>query len=225
MRQNCCRWSLRRTWRVLDMPVSPGDIWQTLQLARRYGVVIGAHPGYFDREHFGRRGTDTECGTIAGRIAVSDCRVACPGGRSRRCRGLSQTAWCPLQSGLPRGSAGGTARRMRQTAGLANRRIARFATGKMCPSSGSTLCARRICRPSLFTRWFSGAPIPPEAFVTDPTEAVQQILRLVEQQGIETVCVHGDRPGVVEFTRSLREELARCGLEIAPWFRTIPTRS
>src|SRR5262245_30220743 len=31
------------------------DIRRTLTLAREHGVVIGAHPGYADREHFGRR--------------------------------------------------------------------------------------------------------------------------------------------------------------------------
>src|SRR5436309_14234420 len=33
----------------------PGEIAKTLGLAHKHGVVIGAHPGYADREHFGRR--------------------------------------------------------------------------------------------------------------------------------------------------------------------------
>src|SRR5262245_62444456 len=34
---------------------SPGEIARTLALAHKHGVAIGAHPGYADREHFGRR--------------------------------------------------------------------------------------------------------------------------------------------------------------------------
>ena len=33
----------------------PGEIARTLALANKHGVAIGAHPGYADREHFGRR--------------------------------------------------------------------------------------------------------------------------------------------------------------------------
>src|SRR4051812_4347592 len=36
----------------------PGEIARTLVLAHRYGVTIGAHPGYADRENFGRRELD-----------------------------------------------------------------------------------------------------------------------------------------------------------------------
>ena len=30
-------------------------IWKTLELAKAAGVTAGAHPGFADREHFGRR--------------------------------------------------------------------------------------------------------------------------------------------------------------------------
>src|SRR3954469_21213639 len=33
----------------------PSEIARTLILANKYGVAVGAHPGYADREHFGRR--------------------------------------------------------------------------------------------------------------------------------------------------------------------------
>src|SRR4051812_35707267 len=33
----------------------PETILRTLRAARRRGVVVGAHPGYPDREHFGRQ--------------------------------------------------------------------------------------------------------------------------------------------------------------------------
>jgi 5-oxoprolinase (ATP-hydrolysing) subunit A len=44
-------------------------------------------------------------------------------------------------------------------------------------------------------------------FVTDPKEAEDQIRRLVEEQRIQTVCVHGDNPQSLAFTIKLRELL------------------
>ena len=38
----------------------PGEIARTLSLANKHGVVVGAHPGYADREHFGRRELDLD---------------------------------------------------------------------------------------------------------------------------------------------------------------------
>ncbi|MCS6911494.1 MAG: LamB/YcsF family protein, partial [Anaerolineales bacterium] len=33
----------------------PAEMAHVLRLAREHGVAVGAHPGYADREHFGRR--------------------------------------------------------------------------------------------------------------------------------------------------------------------------
>src|SRR5262245_32288648 len=37
----------------------PAEAQAALALAARHGVRVGAHPGYADREHFGRRELDT----------------------------------------------------------------------------------------------------------------------------------------------------------------------
>jgi UPF0271 protein len=60
----------------------------------------------------------------------------------------------------------------------------------------------------------------------DPKEAAQRVLRMlvegkvrsvegadVEVRG-ETICVHGDTPGAVEFARELRTQLEREGVKI-----------
>jgi UPF0271 protein len=204
---------------------SPGDIWQTLQLARQYGVVIGAHPGYFDREHFGRRELTLSAEQLRAELLFQIAGL----------RALAEAAGVAVVYLKPHGALYNQACREEALAELLAA-CARQHDWPIVALPGSQLekCARRqgvrFVREGFADRRYSpdGSLVPrsrPEAFVTDPTEAVQQILRLVEQQGIETVCVHGDRPGVVEFTRSLREELARRGLEIAPWFRTIPARS
>ena len=42
----------------------PVEIATTLELAERHGVTVGAHPGYADREHFGRRELDSRPGEV-----------------------------------------------------------------------------------------------------------------------------------------------------------------
>lgn len=54
----------------------------------------------------------------------------------------------------------------------------------------------------------------PDAFVHDPAEAVGQIERLVRDRGVKTVCVHGDNPEAVAFTRAVRDGLLARGFTL-----------
>jgi UPF0271 protein len=54
----------------------------------------------------------------------------------------------------------------------------------------------------------------PDAFVADPAEAVAQAERLIRDQSVRTLCVHGDNPHAVAFVRALREALLAAGLTI-----------
>ena len=47
----------------------------------------------------------------------------------------------------------------------------------------------------------------PDAFVDDPEEAVTQVDRLIRERGVRTICVHGDNPDAVAFTKAVREAL------------------
>ena len=49
---------------------------ETLQLCRQHGVVAGAHPGYHDREHFGRRDIELAAHDIAALIRGQLERIA-----------------------------------------------------------------------------------------------------------------------------------------------------
>jgi UPF0271 protein len=54
----------------------------------------------------------------------------------------------------------------------------------------------------------------PDAFVTDPAEAVTQVERLIRDRGVRTVCVHGDNPDAVGFTRAVRDALLARGFTL-----------
>jgi UPF0271 protein len=65
-----------------------------------------------------------------------------------------------------------------------------------------------------------------DALLHDPEEAATRVLRMLREgkvrsvDGIdvglsaETICVHGDNPGAVEFARALRSRLEKEGVEI-----------
>ena len=66
----------------------------------------------------------------------------------------------------------------------------------------------------------------PDALLRDPKEAAQRVLRMLREGKVrsiesrdvdvrgETICVHGDTPGAVEFARELRMQLEREGVSI-----------
>jgi len=67
----------------------------------------------------------------------------------------------------------------------------------------------------------------PDALLHDPKEAAQRVLRMLREGKVrsvegsdvdvrgETICVHGDTPGAVEFARELRTQLEREGVKIS----------
>jgi UPF0271 protein len=67
----------------------------------------------------------------------------------------------------------------------------------------------------------------PYALLHDPVEAAERVLRMLKEGKIhavdgtdisvraETICLHGDTPGAVEFARTLRARLKGEGITIA----------
>ena len=67
----------------------------------------------------------------------------------------------------------------------------------------------------------------PDALLHDPRDAAERVLRMLREGKVrsiegkdvevrgETICVHGDTPGAVEFARELRTRLEREGVKIS----------
>jgi UPF0271 protein len=66
----------------------------------------------------------------------------------------------------------------------------------------------------------------PDALLHDPKEAAERVLRMLREGKVrsvegsdvevrgETICVHGDTPGAVDFARELRKRLEQEGVRI-----------
>jgi UPF0271 protein len=191
----------------------PATALATLRLAARHGVRVGAHPGYPDREHFGRRELDRTEGQI-----YEDC--------------VYQIG---ALAGLAR-AAGVTISHVKAHGGLYNRACRDDATARPVIAAaelfglalmglpGSRLEALSVGRVPFVAEGFAdrryrpdGSLVPrtePGAFVHDPTEAVAQAERLIHERGVRTLCVHGDNPQALAFVHGLREALTRQGVVI-----------
>jgi len=188
----------------------------TLQLAAAHGVRVGAHPGFPDREHFGRRelvrseqqvfeDSVYQIGALLGLaraagVAVSYIKahgalynLACR--EDAYARPLVQAAEL---LGLP-------------LLGLPGSRL-QTASERRCRFVAEGFADRRY-RPD-------GSLVPrsePDAFIESAGEAVQQALLLLRERKIETLCVHGDNPKALEFVRELRGQLQIQGIEVRPF--------
>jgi 5-oxoprolinase (ATP-hydrolysing) subunit A len=191
----------------------PATALAALRLAARHGVQVGAHPGFADREHFGRRELDqseeqiyADCvyqiGALLGLARAAGAEVAYvkPHGGLYNRAGRDDACARPVVAaaalfGLP-------------LMGLPGSRMEAISAGK-CPFVAEGFADRRY-QPD-------GSLTPrgrPDAFVADPAEAVRQAERLIRERGVRTLCVHGDNPHALEFVRELREALTRQGFVI-----------
>jgi UPF0271 protein len=184
-----------------------------LDLAARHGVQVGAHPGFPDREHFGRRELER-----TGRQVFDDCVY-----QVGALAGLAQAAGVVLRYVKPHGALYNMACRDDRYAGPVADAAALFGLAVMgLPGSRlEAVCAGRcpFVAEGFADRRYQpdGSLVPrsrPDAFVTDPDEAVRQAERLVRAHGVRTLCVHGDNPQALAFVRALRDALNRQGVLI-----------
>lgn len=198
---------------------------ETVELALRHNVAIGAHPGYFDLDDFGRRERDIGPGE-AGRLVLLQLEQ------------LHEVAGDKLRHVKLHGALYNQVSRDRYLAeavisdlvrlwpevtlyALANSELVRAAEDR----------GVRVIAEAFADRTYSpdGSLTPrsqPGAVIADPQRAVAQVLRILREGRVQTVagtdlavragtiCLHSDTPNVVAFARSLREELERAGVTI-----------
>ena len=177
-----------------------------LTLAAQHGVQVGAHPGFADREHFGRRELPRSETQI-----FEDCVY-----QIGALAGLARAVGIALRYVKPHGALYNLACRDDAYArpiieatslfglelmALPESRLEALSVGR-CPFVREGFADRRyLSNDSLVPR------SRPDAFVTEPAEAVRQAEWLLRERGVRTLCVHGDNPQAVAFVRALHETL------------------
>ncbi len=192
----------------------PASIRQTLQSAADCAVVIGAHPGFADRQGFGRREQAVAAGAVQSLILeqVETLRTwACAVG-------------LPVRFLKPHGALYNQAQSQEPVARgvlLAARRLDLPLLGQP-----GTLLERLAREQGVFyipegfpdrryrARDALGPRTEPGAVLHDPGAIESQVSRLVEEGRVATLCVHGDEPEAVANADLIRRILDRNGIAI-----------
>lgn len=207
----------------------PGTMARTASTAWGRGVVVGAHPGYPDREGFGRRVIPMTPREIERHVAAqvgAACAVAAlEGVRLRHVK--AHGALANLAADEP-DVAAAVARATRAVDGsfwlLAIAGTELVGAGKRAGLRvASEVFADRAYLPT-------GRLVPrgrPGAVIEDAEEAAARVVAMVSdgtvtaQDGtrvpvrVDSVCVHGDTPGAVALARRVRGALEEAGVIVA----------
>jgi UPF0271 protein len=182
---------------------------RTARLALERGVRIGAHPGYPDRENFGRleiaMTAEAIADTVYSQIARLDDVVRRLGGAIVHVKPHGALYNVAVRDvGVARAIARGVERWDPHTTlfGLAGSPMLDVWRDMGITVAGEAFADRRY-EPdgTLRSRKFS------DALITNPQEAAAQALRFAREGLAETICVHGDTPGSVEILKACREAL------------------
>ena len=202
----------------------------TIEQAMRHGVAVGAHPGYEDRENFGRVALNLSLEEI--RDSVYE-QVAALAKVAEKCGATvvhvkphgalyNQAA---QDAGIARGIAEGV-RQWRQDVvlvGLAGSVMLQEFREAGFRVAAEAFADRRYEKDgSLRARKFR------DALLDAPEKAAEQALRIVEGRGVlaregtevaveaQTICIHGDTPGAERIAEAVRRRLEGAEVEVKP---------
>jgi len=175
----------------------------TMMLARRHGVVVGAHPGYPDREHFGRKAMSMGSGSVE-RLVFEQC--------SHLVR-LGKSIGVEIPYLKPHGALYNQAVIESPVALGLVRAVSRLKMGLlMLPVGEAARLAKTegvpLIREGFIDRGYAsdGTLLPRTVrggILNDPDEIRQQFVNMIENGCVDSVCIHGDHPGSVESARNV----------------------
>ncbi len=200
----------------------------TVRLAIRHGVAIGAHPGFADREHFGRRELALAPPEI---IALVRTQI-------EALRAIAREEGAIVTHVKPHGALYNLAARDTTVAEAIADAIAGVDAGLFFYglAGGVSLEAGRARGLRVVAEVFAdrtyqadGSLTPrgrPDALLNDEAASVAQVLRMIRDGRVratdgtdvaitaETVCLHGDGAEAVAFARALRAALLHAGVRV-----------
>jgi UPF0271 protein len=185
---------------------------RTLRAAKERGVAVGAHPGFADREGFGRRERDISAAEVE-RLIIEQFEAL---------SAMAAEVSAELRFVKPHGALYNQAQRQDEVAAGVVAAMVRLGL-PVLGQPGSVLEARAAAAGVRFVaegfpdRRYrpDGRLVPrsePGAVLDDPAEVEAQVVRLVGQGGVATLCIHGDDPRAVRNADLVLAALARIGI-------------
>jgi len=177
----------------------------TVEQARRHGVGIGAHPGYPDRENFGRLELEMPLAAVEATVYEQICALA---------------AIAPdIVHVKPHGALYNQAVKNKPLAAAIARGVARYRRDVVLMGlAGSPMLDvfreegfRVLAEAFADRRYESDGTLRsrkyPDALIQDPIEAAAQAVRIAEKGQAQTICIHSDTPGSVAIARAVSQAL------------------
>jgi UPF0271 protein len=202
----------------------------TIEQALRNGVAVGAHPGYEDRENFGR----VELNLSVDEIRDSVYRQVMALAKVAEKCGAAVVHVKPhgalynqgaQDAGIARAIAEGV-RQWRQDVamvGLAGSVMLQEFRAEGFHTAAEGFADRRYERDgTLRARKFR------DALLDAPEQAAEQAVSIAEGRGVlnregavvaveaQTICIHGDKPGAERIAQAVRRALEAAGVEVKP---------
>jgi UPF0271 protein len=207
----------------------PGTIHRTVKLALQKGVAVGAHPSLPDLQGFGRRVMNVTAQEAYDMVmyqvgALAGFAVAC-GGRLSHVKphgALYNMAAKDAKLSAAIASAVKDYDARLVLFGLAGSELVRAGENAGLRTASEVFADR--------TYQADGSLTPrsqPDAMIHDADTAIAQVRRMVSdgqvrsRQGsdapvrADTLCIHGDEPGAVEFAKRVRAALDADGIRVA----------
>jgi UPF0271 protein len=201
----------------------------TLRLARRAGVSVGAHPSFPDRQGFGRREMRLASRELEALVLYQVSAVS----------GMAQAEGLRLRHVKPHGALFHLVMHDDDAADAFVRAAAAADSDRCLIGHGASALERaagragvRFVREAYMDRRYEAngsltSRAQPDALITDPAQAAAQALDIVVHRRIrprggsreltvhaETLCVHSDTPGAPEIARAVRAALEANGVEV-----------
>ncbi len=200
---------------------------EAVEGAARHGVAVGAHPGYFDLENFGRIERALEPDEAARLVMLQLEQIYEVAGRRLRHVKLHGALYNQVS-------------REPLLADAVAAELARLWPNLIVFALAGSIFARalrsrqmRLAEEVFADRTYQqdGSLTPrsqPGALLADEAQAVGQVLRILREGVVrsvggvdvpvhaDTIGVHGDGPNAVAFGRRLREELAAANIAVKP---------
>lgn len=209
----------------------PETMFATLKLAAERGVTVGAHPGYADREGFGRRIIPMAPAEISRMVA----------GQIGTLMGVAALTGARVGYVKPHGALSNLASRNEAVSEAIVDAVAAFDPSLALLAISGTVMERvaRARGIAVYSEVFAdrayqpdGQLVPrsePGAVLHDADEAAERLVAFLStgrmpvagggdiELAAQSICVHGDNPAAVDTARKIRDALAAEGVTLAPF--------
>jgi UPF0271 protein len=194
----------------------PGVMRDTLLLAREHGVAVGAHPGFPDREGFGRRDLHLTPRQVEDIVVYQIGAIAA----------IAAASGVRLQHVKPHGALFNIAVRDRSIADAIARAMAAvdrslilFGLSESELTAAGEAAGLRTAREAFADRAYraDGTLVPrtePGAVIDDPAEVLARVVAMASHPRVDTICVHGDTPGAADLAARIRATLVAAGIDV-----------